>query len=153
MNRLAVWVAQTAVSATVPMALAQATDSPLPEMAAYAGLDADIAAPPLVAIDLIHGLEGRARGALVQRARYASASNALTVHPVTAANDSRIPDTRISARRPVQSGKAAAEWRPSSLLEDAVSRRRFRRRNARQPTKWVMTVGRSGPMNPRPKGR
>ena len=45
MNRLAVWVAQTAVGATVPMALAQATASPLPEIAAGAWLDPDIAAP------------------------------------------------------------------------------------------------------------
>ena len=47
MNRVAVWVAQTAVGAAVPMALAQATASPLPEIAAGAGLDPDIAAPPL----------------------------------------------------------------------------------------------------------
>ena len=63
MNRLAVWVAQTAVGATAPMALAQATASPLPEIAAGAGLDPDIAAPPLVAMDVILGLEGMARGA------------------------------------------------------------------------------------------
>ena len=70
MNRLAVWVAQTAVGATVPMALAQATASPLPEIAAGAGLDPDIAAPPLVAMDLSLGLEGMARGAKIQRARF-----------------------------------------------------------------------------------
>ena len=106
MNRLAVWVAQTAVGAAVPMALAQATAPPLPEIAAGAVIDADIAAPP-VAMDVIHRLEGRARGAKIQRAKIqrakiqrakiqraksASASNALTVHPVTAANDSRICD-------------------------------------------------------------
>ena len=68
MNRLAVWVAQTAVGATVPMALAQATASPLPEIAAGAGLDPDIAAPPLVAMDVSPGLEGMARGASIQRA-------------------------------------------------------------------------------------
>jgi hypothetical protein len=123
MNRLAIGVAQTAVGATAPMALAQAMASPLPEIAKGTGVDADIAAPP-VAMDVMPGLEGRARGALIRRGRSASASNALTVHPVTAANDSRIHDTRISARWPVQSGKAAAEWRPSSLLEDAVSLRR-----------------------------
>jgi hypothetical protein len=93
MNRLAVWVAQTAVGATVPMALAQATASPLPEIEAGARRDPDIAAPPLVAMDMILGLEGMARGALIQRAKIqraksASASNAPTVHPVTAANDS-----------------------------------------------------------------
>ena len=107
MNRVAIWVAQTAVGATAPMALAQATASPFPESPAGAGLDADIAAPP-VAMDVMPGLEGRARGALIRRGRSASASNAFTVHPVTAANDSRIHDTRNSARRPVQSGKAAA---------------------------------------------
>ena len=112
MNRVAVWVAQTAVGATVPMALAQATASPLPEIAAGAGLDPDIAAPPLVAMDLILGLEGMARGAKIQRAkiqcakiqcaRSASASNALTVHPVTAANDSRIYDTNGSVPVPTR---------------------------------------------------
>jgi len=91
MNRVAVWVAQTAVGAAVPTALAQATASPLPEIAAGAGLDPDIAATPLVSIDLMPGLEGRARGAKIQRAKIqrakiqcaksASASNALTVHP------------------------------------------------------------------------
>ena len=107
MNRLAVWVAQTAVGATVPMALAQATASPLPEIAAVAGLDPDIAAPPLVAMDLSLGLEGMARGAKIQRAkiqraRSASASNALAVHPVTAANDSRIHDTNGSVPMPTR---------------------------------------------------
>ena len=92
MNRLAVWVAQTAVGATAPMALAQATASSLTGIEAGAGLDPDIAAPPPVAIDLILGLERMARGALIQRAkiqrakgqraRPASASDALTVHPV-----------------------------------------------------------------------
>ena len=111
MNRLAVWVAQTAVGATVPMALAQATASPLPEIAADAGLDPDIAAPPLVAMNVSLGLEGMARGAdssakiqraKIQRARSASASNALTVHPVTAANDSRIHDTNGSVPVPTR---------------------------------------------------
>ena len=113
MNRLAVWVAQTAVGATVPMALAQATASPLPEIAAVAGLDPDIAAPPLVAMDLSLGLEGMARDASIQRAkiqrakifqcvRSASASNALAVHPVTAANDSRIHDTHGSVPMPTR---------------------------------------------------
>ena len=69
MNRLAVWVAQTAVGATAPMALAQATASPLPEIAADAGLDPDIAAPPLVAMNVSLGLEGMARGAAIQRAQ------------------------------------------------------------------------------------
>jgi hypothetical protein len=100
MNRSAVLVAQTAVGATVPTAFAQATASPLPEIEAGARLDHDIAAQSLVALNVILGLEGMARGALIQRAKIqrakiqcaksASASNALTVHPVTAANDSRI---------------------------------------------------------------
>ena len=54
---------------------------------ADARLDPDIAAQPLGVMDLILGLEGMARGALfqrakIQRARSASASDALTVHPV-----------------------------------------------------------------------
>ena len=108
MSRSAVLVAQTAVGATVPTALAQATASPLPEIAAGAGLDPDIAAPPPVAIDLILGLERMARGALIQRAkiqraRSASASNAtLTAHPVTAANDFRIHDTKGSVPMPTR---------------------------------------------------
>ena len=106
MNRVAVWVVQTAVGAAVPMALAQATASPLPEIAAGAGLAPDIAAPP-VAMDVIHRLEGMARGAKIQRAkiqraRSASASNALTAHPVTAANDSRIHDTNSSVPVPTR---------------------------------------------------
>ena len=93
MNRVAFWVAQTAVGAAVPMALAQATASPLPEIAAGVRLDPDIAAQPLVAMDVSLGLEGMARGAKIQRAKIqrakpASASNALTAHPVIAANDS-----------------------------------------------------------------
>ena len=110
MNRLAVWVAQTAVGAT---ALAQAT--PLTE--ADARLDPDIAAQPLRAMDLILGLEGMARGAKIQRAkiqrakiqhakiqraRSASASNAPTAHPITAANDSRIHDTNGSVPMPTR---------------------------------------------------
>jgi hypothetical protein len=117
MNRLAVWVAQTAVGATAPMALAQATASSLTGIEAGAGLDPDIAAPPPVAIDLILGLERMARGALIQRAkiqrakiqrakiqraRSASASNALTAHPVTAANDSRICDKNGSVPMPTR---------------------------------------------------
>jgi hypothetical protein len=102
MNRLAGWVAQTAVGATAPMALAQATASPLPGIAAGTWLDADIAAPPLVAIDLIPGLEGMARDALIQPVQSASASNALTVHPVSAANDSRIHDTNGSVPVPTR---------------------------------------------------
>ena len=106
MNRVAVWVAQTVVGATAPMGLAQATASPLPEIAAGAALDADIAAPP-VAMDVMPGLEGRARGALIQRAKIqhtksASASDALTVHPATAANDSRIHDTNSSVPVPTR---------------------------------------------------
>jgi hypothetical protein len=110
MNRVAVWVAQTAVGAT---ALAQAT--PLTE--ADARLDPDIAAQPLRAMDLILGLEGMARGAKIQRAkiqrakiqhakiqraRSASASNAPTAHPITAANDSRIHDTNGSVPMPTR---------------------------------------------------
>jgi hypothetical protein len=112
MNRLAVWVAQTAVGATVPMALAQATASPLPEIEAGARLDPDIAAQPLGAMDLILSLEGMARGAKIQRAKIqrakiqraksASASNALTAHPVTAANDSQIHDTNGSVPVPTR---------------------------------------------------
>jgi hypothetical protein len=66
MNHVAFWVAQTAVGATVPMALAQATASPLPEIAAGARLDPDIAAQPLGAMDLILSLEGRAQGSTRQ---------------------------------------------------------------------------------------
>jgi hypothetical protein len=112
MNCVAVWVAQTAVGATVPIGLAQATASPLPEIAAGAGLDPVIAAPPLVAMDLSLGLEGMARGAKIQRAKIqrakiqcaksASASNALTAHPVTAANDSRICDKNGSVPVPTR---------------------------------------------------
>jgi hypothetical protein len=123
MNRLAVWVARTAVDATVPMALARATTSPLSE--ADDRLDPDIAAPPLVAMNVSLGLEGMARGAAIQRAKVqrakvqrakvqrtkvqrtkvqrtksASASNSLTAHPVTAANDSRIHDTNGSVPMP-----------------------------------------------------
>jgi hypothetical protein len=82
MNRVAIWVAQTAVGATARMVPAQATASPLPAIAAAARLGRDIAAPP-IAMDVMPGLEGRARDALIQRGRFASASNALTVHPVT----------------------------------------------------------------------
>jgi hypothetical protein len=107
MNCVAVWVAQTAVGATVPVALAQATASPLPEIGADARLDPDIAPQPLAAMDAILGLEGMARGAKIQRAkiqraRSASASNALTAHPVTAANDSRIHDTNGSVPMPTR---------------------------------------------------
>jgi hypothetical protein len=115
MNRLAVWVAQTAVGATVPKALAQATASPLPEIEAGARLDPDIAAQPLVAMDMILSLEGMARGAKIQRAkiqraRSASASNALTVHPVTAANDSRICDKNGSVPMPNPPGIDTSSW-------------------------------------------
>jgi hypothetical protein len=99
MNGVAFWVAQT-VGATVPTALAQATASPRNEIEAGARLDPDIAAPPLVAMDVSLGLEGMARGGWIQRAkiqraniqrtniqrtRSASASDALTAHPVAAA--------------------------------------------------------------------
>jgi hypothetical protein len=110
MNRVAVWVARTTVGATVPMALAQATASPLPEIEAGARLDPDIAAQPLVAMNVILGREGMARGASIRRAKIqrakiqcaksASASNALAVHPVTAANDSRICDKNGSVPMP-----------------------------------------------------
>jgi hypothetical protein len=111
------------VGATVPMALARATTSPLSE--ADDRLDPDIAAPPLVAMNVSLGLEGMARGAAIQRAKVqrakvqrakvqrtkvqrtkvqrtksASASNSLTAHPVTAANDSRIHDTNGSVPMP-----------------------------------------------------
>ena len=102
MNCFAVWVAQTAVGATAPMALAQATASQLPEIAADAGLDPDIAAPPLVTMNVSPGLEGMARGAAIQRARSSSASDALTVPPVTAANDFRIHDTNGSVPVPTR---------------------------------------------------
>ena len=114
MNCLAVWVAQTAVGATVPMALAQATASPLPEIEAGARLDPDIAAQPLGAMDVILGLEGMARARLKRQfnaprfnaqdpmRRSTSASNALTVHPVTAANDFRIYDTNGSVPMPTR---------------------------------------------------
>jgi hypothetical protein len=68
MNGVAFWVAQT-VGATVPTALAQATTSPLPAIAAGARLDPNIAAPPLAALNLILGREGIARRALIQRAK------------------------------------------------------------------------------------
>jgi hypothetical protein len=89
----------------VPIALAQTTASPLTE--ADARLDPDIAAQPLGAMDLILGLEGMPRDALIQRAKgqrakSASASNALAVHPVTAANDSRIHDTNGSVPMPTR---------------------------------------------------
>jgi hypothetical protein len=90
------------------MALARATTSPLSE--ADDRLDPDIAAPPLVAMNVSLGLEGMARGAAIQRAKVqrakvqrtksASASNSLTAHPVTAANDSRIHDTNGSVPMP-----------------------------------------------------
>ena len=64
MNRLAILVPQTAVGATVPTALAQATASPLPEIEAAARLDHNIAAQPLVAMNAILGREGMARGVL-----------------------------------------------------------------------------------------
>jgi hypothetical protein len=117
MNCVAVWVTQTAVGATVPMALAPATASPLPEIEAGARLDPDIAAQPLGAMNVILGREGMARGAKIQRAkiqrakiqcakiqcvRSASASNALTAHPVTAANDFRIHDTKGSVPMPTR---------------------------------------------------
>jgi hypothetical protein len=112
MNCVAVWVAQTAVGATVPIGLAQATASPLPEIEAGARLDPDIAAQPLGAMNVIFGREGKARGAKIQRAkiqcakiqcvRSASASNALTAHPVTAANDFRIHDTKGSVPMPTR---------------------------------------------------
>ena len=74
---------------------------------ADARLDPDIAAQPLGVMDLILGLEGMARGALfqrakIQRAKSASASNALTAHPVTAANDFRIHDTKGSVPMPTR---------------------------------------------------
>ena len=85
MNCSAIWVAPTAVGITVPIVVAQAMASPLPEITAGGGFDADIAAPPLIATDLILGLEGMARGVLVQRARSVLAIEAPTVHPVAAA--------------------------------------------------------------------
>ena len=115
MNRVAAWVAQTAVGATVPMALAQATASPLTGIETGPRLDPDITAPPLVAMDVILGLEGMARGASIQRAKIqcaksASASNALTVHPVTAANDSRICDKNGSVPMPNPPGIDTSSW-------------------------------------------
>jgi len=92
MDRLAVWVARRAAGATVPMALAQATTSPLSE--ADDRLDPDIAAQPLVAMNVSLGLAGMARGAAIQsakiqgakvqraknqRTKSALASNALTI--------------------------------------------------------------------------
>jgi len=117
MNRVAFWVAQTTVGATVPTALAQATASPLPEIEVGARLDSDIVAHPPVAMNVILGLEGMARGALIQRAKIqcakiqcakiqcaksASASDALTAHSVTAANDSRICDKNGSVPMPTR---------------------------------------------------
>jgi hypothetical protein len=117
MNRLAVLVAQTAVGATVPTAFVQATASPIPGIEAGTRLDHDIAARPPVAMNVILGLQGMARGASIQRAKIqrakiqrakiqraksASASNALTVHPVTAANDSRLCDKNGSVPMPTR---------------------------------------------------
>jgi hypothetical protein len=109
MNRLAIWVAQTA-AVTVPIALAQATASPLRDIAAGARLAPDIGAQPLGAMNVSLGREGMARGAAIQRAKIqhakiqrtksASVSDALAVHPVTAANDSRIHDTKGSVPMP-----------------------------------------------------
>jgi hypothetical protein len=82
------------------MALAQATASPLPGIAAGTWFDVDIAARPLVAIDVI--LSKTWRGTCRFNARSASASNTLTVHPVTAANDSRIRDTNGSVPVPTR---------------------------------------------------
>jgi hypothetical protein len=109
MNRVAVWVAQTAVGATVPMALAQATATPLPEIEAGARLDPDIAAQPLVALNVILGREGMARGASIQRAKIQRA-DALTVHPVTAANDSRIVTKTVLFRCRRARGIARSSW-------------------------------------------
>jgi hypothetical protein len=103
MNRVAVWVAHTTVGATVPTALAQATATPLPEIEAGARLDPDIAAQPLVALNVILGREVMARGASIQRAKIQHA-DALTVHPVTAANDSRICDKNGSVPVPPRAG-------------------------------------------------
>jgi hypothetical protein len=101
MNRLAVWVAQTAVGVTVPMPLAQATASPLTGIETGPRLDPDITTPPLVAMKVIVCLEGMARGAKIQRAKSASQSDALTVHLI-AANDSRIHDTNGSVPVPTR---------------------------------------------------
>ena len=95
MNRVAVWVAQTAVGATVPMALAQAGASPLSEIEAGARLDPDIA-------------------------RRASASNALTVLPVTAANDSGFMTETVLFRcqiRPASREQLGTGCRPARAAE------------------------------------
>jgi hypothetical protein len=104
MNRLAIWVARTAVGATVPMALAQAMASPLPQIAASSRLAPDIIEPPLVAMKVSFGLEGMARAAKIQHAKIqhiksASPFSASTVHRVTA-NDSRFHDTNGSVLVP-----------------------------------------------------
>ena len=90
------------------MALAQATASPLTAIAAGARLDPDIASSPLVAMDLIRGLERMVRGVSILRARSASACNALTGHLLTAANNSWIherfcsdADVRLASIRAV----------------------------------------------------
>ena len=111
MNRLAVWVAQTAMSVTVPRALTLAAASPPTEIEDGAWLDPDIAAQPLVAMNVILGLEGMGRRVLVQRARTASASNALTVHPVTARRmNSRIHDTNGSAPMSTRVWHRESSW-------------------------------------------
>ena len=124
MNRLAVLLAQTAVGATVPTALAQATASPRNEIEAGARLDLDIAAPPLVAMDVSLGLEGMARGGWIQRTNIqrtniqrttsASASDALTAHPVTAASDSRICDKTVLFRCRRARGIDKSSWAPAA---------------------------------------
>ena len=67
MNRLAVWVAQTAVGVTVPTGLTQATVSPLTKIEVSPRLDPYIAAPPLVAMNVVLSLEGMAPAVLIQR--------------------------------------------------------------------------------------
>jgi hypothetical protein len=134
MNRVAFWVAHTTVGATVPTALAQAAAAPLPEIEAGARLDPDIAARPLVALNVILGREGMARGALIQRAKIqcakiqcakiqsakiqcaksASASDALAVHPVTAAKDSRICDKNGSVPMPTRACIDKSSWAPAA---------------------------------------
>jgi hypothetical protein len=134
MNRVAFWVAQTTVGATVPTALAQATASPLPEIEAGARLDPDIAAQPLVAMNAIFGREGMARGASIQRAKILCAKiqcakvqcakiqcakvrfsiRCARRASVTAAKDSRICDKNGSVPMPTRACIDKSSWAPAA---------------------------------------
>jgi hypothetical protein len=97
MNRLAIGVAQTAVAATVSVAPAQATASPLTGIAAGAGLDADIAAPPLPVTaandSRIHDTNGSVP--MPMRVRHRQEQSGIGCRPVTGSRG-RKPSMRIA---------------------------------------------------------